>query len=368
MPSWLLILLKQHLKTEHHHKVLRRLLHLLATLPTPSVPAPPDTPLAGSQSNSKRPDNPAHQHITLVGHQHITSSAASHAGMPDRLAGRESDATAASVSVSVPSAPVAPSTARQPPTAPAAAAAQTAVVGTSDSCAVVDAMRQSEQICTLMTQACHPSVKREALQCLGAAAHAVVAALTPFTHQLASEPPDAWAHTEQPADRPPQQLGQSQSKNPEIAGREDSGWVAAELRCSLRHEAELRDSDSNPAHLRDAATSRTPLEISGLAQFQIGASGAQRAEHEEQQRAYGLLDGFVTLVSSYSQPWQFDDMRLAAATALAVSGSDAMSSHDCIVHACTPGSHHLSLLTGIVCAFFVLDSITKRCSCSDSAL
>ena len=332
--------------TEHHHKVLRRLLHLLAATSSNSL-----SPEAGSQAISYHADSPpAHQQG--VGRQQNTDSVktpTSLPAVPDKSAEPVADATAALPSLSEPTAPSAlpqPSAAAASPAA--AAASHIAATCTPSGSAVLSATQQYEQICKMVRQARQPAVKREGLHCLGAAMQCLTAALTPTKNQQHSQTAGACSDDEQPADpqllnRYPraQEPGQTagSSTKPEQAGRGNSGMVEALLKSSL-HEAELSDSGLDPAHLREATTSQNTAnpQMTATAQPEPGASQAQQGEREDEQTAYCLVDGFVALVSTYSEAQQFDDMRLAAATALAASGSHCTSSNACMVPACMLGS------------------------------
>lgn len=341
VPAWLPTCLKHCLVRERHHKVLRRLLHLLAAVPSnPPCSETSSQPIRNDTDRSRQ-----HQEATAEqrtsGKAHNTICNASHAVAPES-ATQPSHATAELPSLST--ASVAPSTSSsicdlQSPEA-ATAALQTA--------ATKAALQHCEQLRSMVTQACQPSVKREGLRCLGAAVHSVVAALMPskaqqqdtqhHCHQQQPFSPSAVAcvtGVDQGADS--QHLSQAQRVQEleqtatDVAQRDDSskGSDEAQLGSSVLHEIQVRnsysDSDSNTARLRDSATSKCPPQLLGRAQFEHRASDAQPAQRGHEQTAHDLVDSFVALVSMHSEAQQFDDMRLAAATALAASGSHSTS-------------------------------------------
>lgn len=351
MPAWLPTCFKHCLVTERHHKVLRRLLHLLATLPSSLLSS--DTVIQPKSNNV----DAAGLHQEVNAQQQTTGSdahtIASSAAMPETgdTASQVSLATAASPSQSPPAASCSSfAPAITPSSFPATGGAQASVALTAAPCtaaALTAAVQQYEQISSVVAQARHPSVKREGLRCLGAAVRSVIAALMPNQdqqhslqhsqqHSLAAvacvsgdQPSDSQHPSQDPNVR---ELGQTAADNArrEQGSTRDSGSEEAQLKSSLLREAELRDSGSrsdsglglDPARPSGSFTSQHPPQISGRAQFEHETSPeAQQAQRDDQQTAYDLVDGFVALVSEYSEAQQFDDMRLAAATALAASGS-----------------------------------------------
>ena len=350
MPAWLLTSLKHCLVTERHHKVLRRLLRLLAAVPSHSSSSSTGTQPACLNADSPEPHQATNARQETTGSDAHTIACS--AAMPDApdTADQASDATAALPSLSAPAA----SCSSSPPTTThsftAAGTRSSAAAPTAAPCTaatVTAAVQHYEQISSVTTQARHPSVKREGLQCLGAAVQSVIAALMPSQDQhpqhsqrnfqqhsqaaVACVSGDQLSGSQHVRQNPSaQQLGQTaaDSARHERAGRGNSGSEEAQLRSSLPHEAEPRDShscsrsDSGPdqARLVASSNSQNAPQISGRAQFERGASEAQQAQREDQQTAHDLVDGFVDLVSAYSKAQQFDDMRLAAATALAASG------------------------------------------------
>ena len=402
MPAWLPTCLKQCLVTERHHKVLRRLLHLLATIPSNSLSSE-----TGSQPERNNADAAGLQQEGNAQQQTAGNDAhtiASGAAMPDTIstASQVSGATAASPSLSAPAASCSSSSSSsscptiassftatdgaQPSVAPTAAPAPTssssattddtqpsaastaAPAPTTSSAAATDgtqppaaptaaaltaAVQQYEQISFVVTRARHPSVKREGLHCLGAAVCSVIAALMPSKPQqhprhqsqqhsqqdsqqypqaavacVSGDQPSDSQHLNQ--DATAQKLGQTaaDSSRREQAGRGNSGSEEAQPRSSLLHDVKVTDSrsdsglGSDPAHHIDLFTSQNPPQTPGRAQLEHEASSeAQQAQRGDEQTAHHLVDGFVALVSTYSEAQQYDDMRLAAASALAASGS-----------------------------------------------
>lgn len=338
MPAWLPSCLKHCLVRERHHKVLRRLLHLLAAVPTNPPCSQPD-----SQPISNGTDSPRQQlgkfpiaRQGTSGKAHNTTFA-SHAAWPD-TATQATDATAQLPSLSAPVVP-SPSSSTTDPQSPETATAASRTAATST------ALQHCEQIGSMVTQACQPSVKRESLHCLGAAVHSVVSALMPSGAQQQGSQQDSYHQSQQPLSQsasasvtggdqtadshhlsqPPQELGQTATDGAqhEQTSKGKSGSDEAQLGSSLLHEAESRYSglDLNTARPRDSATSQCPAQMSGRAEFEHRAADAQQAQREDEQTAYDLVEGFVALVSMHSEAQQFDDLRLAAATALAASGS-----------------------------------------------
>ena len=225
------------------------------------------------------------------------------------------------------------------------------VTAANHTAAASSALQHCEQLRRMVSQACQPSVKREGLRCLGAAMHSVVAALMPSrapqqgssqqSHHQSQQPflrsasalvtGGDQAADSHPLSQAPQELGQTATDGTqhEQTSNGESGSDEAQLGSYLLHEADSRysgsDSDLNSARLRDSATSQCPLQMSGRADFEQRAPEAQQAQREDEQAAYDLVDSFVALVSMHSEAQQFDDMRLAAATALAASGSRSNS-------------------------------------------
>ena len=283
------------------------------------------------------------------------------AATPDAhdTANQVSDAAAGLPSLAAPAAPCPSSSSSPVTTSSSTTGIQPSAASTPAPCTaatVTAAVQQYEQISSVITQARHPSVKREGLRCLGAAVHSVIAALMPSQDQQ-NPRQQPQQHSQQDSQQNSQQQSQAAvayvsgdqsvdsqhlSQDPsarelaqtaadmarhEQAGRGDSGSQDAQLKSSLLHEAEVRDSHSrsgsgsDPAQPRDSPASQNPPQTSGGAQFEHGATKAQQAQREDQQTAHDLVDGFVDVVTTYSKAQQFDDMRLAAATALAASGS-----------------------------------------------
>ena len=274
LPAWLPVLLKQHLLSETHHKVLRRLLQLLAALPiadnstchnenaqsTPAVMSPS----AAGQTSAKPATASVVTSATLTAHGY--NKHAVHAE-------------------------------------PAVHAER--------------AVREYEQVHSLVMTTRHPSVGREGLQCLGAALQPVTAILTDMarTQQRPAEPQASKSQPitqdshqaqgpvqhQMPPD--PSASGQHQAQLPE--SRNDQ---IISSRLELR---QVRRSDDDPAQPADPAPpSHEPSDASGPA----GSEGAlEQALHE-------MVDGFNSLVSRSSHAQQFDDIRLAAADALEASG------------------------------------------------
>ena len=355
MPSWLPTRLKQCLVTERHHKVLRRLLHLLATIPSnpplsETVPSNPPLSEAGSQPETSNTYSCGH-HQQVKAQQHTNGNDA-HTIAPG-AAMLDKPNTAASSSLLAPAAPWFSSPITSSPTGTQPSAAPTAAP--CPAATVTAAVQQYEQISSVVTQARHPSVKREGLQCLGGAVHSVIAALMPskgqhpqqqsqeqsqqhsqqnfpqqfqaaVAHVGDAQPSDSQHLTRDPSAHELAQTDADSVRHEQLS-RENSGSEEAQLWSPQLREAKLRDSHSRSDSGLDSArsmalpSSRHPPQMSGRAQFEHEASEAQQAQREDQQTAYNLVDGFVDLVSTYSKAQQFDDMRLAAATALAVSGS-----------------------------------------------
>ena len=364
VPAWLHTCLKQCLATERHHKVLRRLLHLLAAIPSNPPFLETGSRPKSSDTDSSRPHKEVNaQQRPTDNDAHTIASSAAPPETPN-TANQVSDAAAGLPILSAPAAPCSSSSSPITTTSSSSTFGTqlSAAAPTAAPCAaatVTAAVQQYEQISYVLTQARHPSVKREGLRCLGAAAHSVIAALMPSQAQRHPRQ-QPQQHSQQDSrrnchqqpqaavacisgDKPSgsQQLSQDLTARElaqnaadmarhEQAGTGNSGSEEAQLRSSLLHEAEPGDlhsrsgSGSVPAQVRDSPTSQNSPQTSGRAQFEHGASKAQQAQqaqHEGEQTAYDLVDGFVDLVSTYSKAQQFDDMRLAAATALAASGS-----------------------------------------------
>ena len=266
LPVWLPVLLKQHLLSERHHKVLRRLLQLLAALPI--------------AANSTCHDDNAQSSPA------VTS----------------------------------PSAAEQTSTKPATASVVTAATRKAHSynkhaVRAERAMQEYEQIHRLVTTTRHPSVSQEGLQCLGAALQPVTAILTDMarTQQGPAEPQ---ASESQPIRQDAHQSpGPVQHQMPlnSSASRKHQAQLSAsgsdQIRSSRLELHEVRGSDDDPAQPANPATS-----------IHEGASGPAGPERALEQALHEMVHGFISLVSRSSHAQQFDDIRLAAAVALEASG------------------------------------------------
>ncbi|DBA77762.1 TPA: hypothetical protein ACH3X2_008451 [Trebouxia sp. C0005] len=288
LPVWLPVLLKQHLLSESHHKVLRRLLQLLAALPT-------------AANSTCHNDNA------------LSSPAAA-----------------------------SPSAAGQTSPKPATASVVTAATQKAHDCNkhavhAERAMREYEQIHRLVTTTWHPSVRREGLQCLGAALQPVTAILTDMarTQQRPAEPQ---ASKSQPIRQDSHQAqGPVQFQMPpksSASGQHQaqlSGLGCDQIRSSRLELRQVRGSDDDPAQpANPAPPSNEPSDASGPA----GSGGAvEQVLHE-------VVDGFTSLVSRSSHAQQFDDIRLAAAVALEASGLLSCQAH---MHQPWQGSSRLTV-------------------------
>lgn len=267
LPDWLPVLLKQHLLTERHHKVLRRLLQLLATLPM-------------AANSTCHNDNA----LSLPA---VTSPSAG-----------------------------------QTSAKPATASVVTAATGKAHSyykhaVHAERAMQEYEQIHRLVTTTRHPSVSREGLQCLGAALQPVTDILTDMarTQQTPAEPqasePQPIKQDSHQAQGPEehQMLPHSSASSQHQAQLSGSG--NDQIRSSRLELRQGRGPDDDPAQpANPAPPSSECSDASGPAEFE---RGLDQALHE-------MVDGLVSLVSRSSHAQQFDDLRMAAALALEASG------------------------------------------------
>ena len=264
LPAWLPVLLKQRLLSETHHKVLRRLLQLLAALPiaasstcdndnaqsSPAVTSPP----AAEQTSAK----PATASVVIA----ATRQAHKHAVHAER------------------------------------------------------AMQEYKQVHGLVTTTRHPSVSREGLHCLGAALRPVTAILADMarTQQRPAKPQAPESQPIRQDSHPAQGPVQHQMPPNSSASGQYQGQLAGSENDQVRSRLELhqvRGPDSDPAQpARSAPSSRATSDASGL----VESEGVLvQALHE-------MVDGFISLVSRSSHAQQFDDLRLAAAVALEASG------------------------------------------------
>ena len=265
LPDWLPVLLKQHLLTERHHKVLRRLLQLLAALPM-------------AANSTCHNDN--------------------------------------ALSLPAVTSPSAGQTSAKPATASVVAAATHTVHGHNKHAVHAErAMREYEQIHRLVTTTRHPSVSREGLQCLGAALQPVTDILTDMarTQQMPAEPQASKSQPIRQDSHQPQGPVQHQMlPHSSASGQHQtqlSGLGSDQIRSSRLELHEVRGSDDDPAQPANPAPSNHE-----------GASGPAGSEGALQQALHEMVDGFISLVSRSSQAQQFDDIRLAAAVALEASG------------------------------------------------
>ena len=378
MPAWLPAFLKRHLTTERHHKVLRRLLQLLTAISDSAAKAgthasrqrQPNTAAernGASQPHSGIAHNTA-QSARLHDAEHQTGSAQASSSLPsnDSLARQADEALLVSPSLPVQTAstklaaPPQPSSLRGPETAAASSECSssslipssyelsgTAAAGpglssastpssdresdtTADAGSLTQAVQQYEQIQAIMTQARHPSVKREALHSLGIAMHCIIATLVPEKDQT------------QPATLQERQMnGVDSLRRQQLSHR----LAAASDSTSPHYRIDLSQAQPRSSALQDAqlghALHEMSLSDSGPAQFRgSGSVSLHQAQNSTtttsdeadckaspaqsqgpQQAAHRLVDGFVPLVSRCSEAQQFDDIRLAAANALASSGA-----------------------------------------------
>ncbi len=267
LPDWLPVLLKQHLLTERHHKVLRRLLQLLAALPM-------------AANSTCHNDNA----LSLPA---VTSPSAG-----------------------------------QTSAKPATASVVTAATGKAHSyykhaVHAERAMQEYEQIHRLVTTTRHPSVSREGLQCLGAALQPVTDILTDMarTQQTPAEPqasePQPIKQDSHQAQGPEQHQMLPHSSASSQHQAQLSGSGNDQIRSSRLELRQGRGPDDDPAQPANPAPPSSEFsDASGPAEFE---RGLDQALHE-------MVDGLVSLVSRSSHAQQFDDLRMAAALALEASG------------------------------------------------
>ena len=364
MPAWLPALLKRRLITEKHHKVLRRLLQLLT-----AIPATAAEPQAGSQASREHevsaagnqngrsqslsdhaPNAPQPAQLDDAQHQ-IGSVQTTKPLFANNTSARQAvEASAGSPGLFVQPASInlsassKPASRRRPDTAAAGSESSSPLappshgdLGTaaaepglssassppshkeSNTTADVDplahAVRHYEQILAIMTEARHPTIKREALHCLGAATHSVIATLMPDKDQPQSATP-VHSHVHG-VDAPRLQQHRQPAASHLSSPQNNTESQQAQLRSSASEDAligsspaQLRGSDSVSCHQAQTSTSN---------EANCKASVAQSQGPE--QTAHGLVIRFVALVSRCSEAQQFDDIRLAAAIALAASGA-----------------------------------------------
>ena len=296
-PAWLPPLLKQHLLTERHHKVLRRLLHLLAPLPT--------------------------EHHGLISTRHGTSPQSIRALQPpSAVQGRARPATG---SVNGDASSKSPDQAMH---YEQAASAERAVHAEHS-------VQDFEQFHRMTTEARHLSVRREGLRCLGAA-------LKPILHLLRETSNASLSSGMQQApdlEHTIKNAGQPQDTEPAQSPLHSSEAHAAQLNTSApgQHQSpslgsdqaqpgsslhQIRGSVDDPAHPAQQVPSATEAWQPGTHQHTTsGASGQAESVDNLEQTLYGLVDDFIRLIRRSSEAQQFDDMRLAAATALEASGA-----------------------------------------------
>ena len=310
LPAWLPLLLKRHLATETHLKVLRRLLHLLAALPTPSCSA------------------------------HCSSS--SHLCPP-------------------------PSSV---PTVPLAAASGTH--GSNAAAHAGHAVQEYEQVSRLFMQARHPAIRRKGLRALGTALKPIIEALThmrtdprsPATQQtsvdalVTQDAPSVQRHSStlkaqlQPTDSRSAHLDVSttqQAHAPELRRDQDKSSAPNEPLYPLpsTYQGDVhqqnRGAESNPvqaaavqaqqAHSRRHAFSSQD-DAEGDDSHPPGGEGGPLPPGDNQPALHSLVAAFVSMVEASSKAQQFDDMRLAAATALKASGKQLRPSCHGLCIAC----------------------------------
>jgi hypothetical protein len=268
LPVWLSVLLKQRLLSERHHKVLRRLLQLLAALPMAAN---------STYHNDNAQSSPAQQ---------MSSSAA-----------EQTSAKLANASV-------------------VTAATRTAHGYNKHAVHAERAVREYEQIHRLVMTTRHPSVSREGLQCLGAALQPVTAILTDVA-RMQQMPAEPQASETQPIRQDPYQAqGSVQHQMPPHSSSgqhqaQRSGSGNDQIISSRLELHQVRGPDSDPAQPANPAP---PGHEASDASGPAGSEGALEQALDE------MVDGFISLVSRSSHAQQFDDIRLAAAAALEASG------------------------------------------------
>jgi len=268
LPAWLPVLLKQHLLSERHHKVLRRLLQLLAALPTAA-------------------NSTCHNDNTQSSPALMSPSAAEQTSAKPAIASVVTDATRVAHGYS------------------------------KHAVHAEHAVREYEQVHSLVTTTRHPSVSREGLQCLGAALQPVTAILTDVA-RMQQMPAEPQASETQPIRQDPcQAQGSVQHQMPPHSSA--SGQHQAQLSGSGNDQIissrlelhQVRGPDSDPAQ---------PANPAPPGHEASDASGPAGSEGALEQALNEMVDGFISLVSRSSHAQQFDCIRLAAAAALEASG------------------------------------------------
>ena len=299
MPAWLPVMLKQRLTKESHHKVLRRLLHLLAALPIG-----PPAAIGTVHANSSHLTQSDGQHSAGVTDDTdvVCSSTESCQSPASQAADAHAQDRTVSESVSKASAP-STSSSQTSLQASGTAVQTTGTVSRAQDHAgdAVRAVRavhagdvgqEFEQVHTLVMQASQPSVRREGLKCLGSAVWSVIARLRLPVNTEQSSPVQLSHHPSSPssAQRCEQASSQADSERIQATGSQQHHSGSAQDQALSAESAQDNDQSS---------------------------FGQDR---EGEQRLYTMVDEFVSLLSVSSRAQQFDDIRLAAATALQASG------------------------------------------------
>lgn len=208
--------------------------------------------------------------------------------------------------------------------------------GVRDECTVhaEHAVQEFEQFHRMTTEARHLSVRREGLRCLGAA-------LRPILHLLRQAPNashSSGSHQAPKLERVIKNAGQAQETEHAQSPLPSSNAHAAQLNTSAsdQHQSPSLGSDqaqpgsslhqvrglvNDPAHPAQQLPSATDAWQPGTQHTISGASGQAESVDSLEQTLYGLVDDFIRLVRRSSEAQQFDDMRLAAAAALEASGA-----------------------------------------------
>ena len=196
------------------------------------------------------------------------------------------------------------------------------------------AVQEFEQLHRMTTEARHLSVRREGLLCLGAA-------LKPILHLLKQAPHASHSSGSQQApklERVAKNAGQAQETEHAQSPLPCSNAHAAQLNTSAsdQHQGpslgsdqaqpgsllhQVRGSVDDPAHPAQQVPCATDAWQPGTQHAISGASGQAESVESLEQTLYGLVDDFIKLIRRSSEAQQFDDMRLAAATALEASGA-----------------------------------------------
>ncbi|DBB01023.1 TPA: hypothetical protein ACH3X1_000923 [Trebouxia sp. C0004] len=268
LPAWLPVLLKQRLLSERHHKVLRRLLQLVAALP-------------------RTANSTCHSDNALL----------SPALMPSSAAGQTSAKPATTVVIT--------------------AATRKAHGYNNHAVHAERVIREYEQVHRLVATTRHPPVSREGLQCLGAALQPVTAILTDLA-RMQQTPAEPQAFESQPIRQDPcQAQGSVQHQMPPHSSASGphqaqlSGSGNDQIRSSRLELHQVRGPEDDPAQ-----PANPPPSSHGASD----ASGPAGSEGALEQALHEMADGFISLVSRSSHAQQFDDIRLAAAVALEASG------------------------------------------------